>query len=197
MGSKERIQRLKEENRINILESSLRIVKEEGWQALSMRKIADEIEYTAPMIYEYFPSKEAILAELARQGHLLLARDMRTAKEAETNPEKQLEGMWLRYWNFAFTHKELYQLMFGVGITCCQNKSEEGVVVFDLVCDSIRSVMNSEKPSEEIVSRKFYTYWSVIHGLVSINLVNGGVCERDNRQILKDAITAITRSLKD
>ncbi|HBW80020.1 MAG TPA: TetR family transcriptional regulator, partial [Sphingobacterium sp.] len=41
MGSKERIQRLKDENRTNILDAALQIVKEEGWQALSMRKIAD------------------------------------------------------------------------------------------------------------------------------------------------------------
>jgi len=52
MASKDRILRLKEETRCNILEAALQIVKEEGWQALSMRKIADMIEYTAPIIYE-------------------------------------------------------------------------------------------------------------------------------------------------
>jgi hypothetical protein len=61
MASKERILRLKDETRANILEASLDIVKEEGWAALSMRKIADKIEYTAPIIYEYFENKEAIL----------------------------------------------------------------------------------------------------------------------------------------
>jgi AcrR family transcriptional regulator len=64
MASKDRILRLKEETRINILSAALQIVKEEGWQALSMRKIADVIEYTAPIIYEYFANKEAILLEL-------------------------------------------------------------------------------------------------------------------------------------
>src|SRR4051812_41075011 len=43
MASKERIQRLKDETRVNILEAAYKIVKEEGWQALSMRKIAEEI----------------------------------------------------------------------------------------------------------------------------------------------------------
>jgi len=52
MGSKERIARLKEDTRSNILDAALDIVKEDGWQALSMRKIADKIEYTAPIIYE-------------------------------------------------------------------------------------------------------------------------------------------------
>jgi AcrR family transcriptional regulator len=74
MASKERIQRLKEETRTSILEAAYKIVKEEGWQALSMRKIADEIEYTAPIIYEYFSNKEAILEELTRKGYLYLAK---------------------------------------------------------------------------------------------------------------------------
>ena len=43
MANKDRILRLKEETRMNILIAALRIVKEEGWQLLSLRKIADKI----------------------------------------------------------------------------------------------------------------------------------------------------------
>ena len=57
MASKDRILRLKEDTRMNILKAALQIVKEEGWPALSMRKIADVIEYTAPIIYEYFSNR--------------------------------------------------------------------------------------------------------------------------------------------
>src|ERR1700754_742526 len=105
MASKDRILRLKEETRTNILDASLQIVKEEGWNALSMRKIADVIEYTAPIIYEYFSNKEAILLELTRQGFIILARDMKEAKEKHRLPAKQIEAMWLAYWNFAFAEK--------------------------------------------------------------------------------------------
>src|ERR1700744_776707 len=105
MASKDRIQRLKDETRINILDAAHQIVKEEGWQALSMRKIADVIEYTAPLIYEYFASKEALILELTRKGFLILARDLETAKEKHHLPAKQLEAMWLAYWNFAFAEK--------------------------------------------------------------------------------------------
>ena len=61
MASKDRILRQKEETRNNILGAAYDIVKEEGWNGLSMRKIADRIEYTAPIIYEYFSNKEAII----------------------------------------------------------------------------------------------------------------------------------------
>src|SRR5579862_9198254 len=112
MASKDRIMRMKEENRKNILMASLDIVKEEGWQALSMRKIADKIEYTAPIIYEYYANKDAILLELTKKGFEMLANKMKTAAAKYSEPADQIEAMWLAYWNFAFAHKEYYQLMF-------------------------------------------------------------------------------------
>ncbi len=196
MASKDRILRLKEETRSSILEAAYKIVKEEGWQALSMRKIADEIEYTAPIIYEYFSNKEAILAELNKKGYLYLAKEMEEARNKHENPGKQLEAMWMAYWNFAFKKKELYQLMFGVQMNCCQlQKTKEAEAPAKLVTDAIRQLMNGKNLSEDEVCRRYYTFWSVVHGLVSINLVNRGASDEMNKQVLKDAIDGIIRSI--
>lgn len=197
MASKDRILRLKEETRINILEASLQIVKEEGWQALSMRKIADVIEYTAPIIYEYFSNKEAILLELTRKGFLILARDMRAAKEKHRLPAKQIEAMWLAYWNFAFAEKELYQVMFGVDVNCCEMAAimPEAEVPYNLVSEVIEEIMVEKKPTADEVCVKYYTFWSVIHGLISINLVRRTTSDDITREVLKTAISGIIRSL--
>ena len=197
MASKDRIQRLKDETRINILDASLQIVKQEGWAALSMRKIADVIEYTAPIIYEYFSNKEAILLELTRKGFLLLTRDMEAAKAKHRLPEKQLEAMWLAYWDFAFAERELYQVMFGIEVNCCEmsKKLPESDAPFDLVSEAIEQLMD-HKPTEDEVCIKYYTFWSVIHGLISINLVSRGNSDEVNQQVLRTAISGIITSIK-
>jgi AcrR family transcriptional regulator len=198
MASKDRILRLKEETRINILEAALQIVKEEGWQALSMRKIADVIEYTAPIIYEYFANKEAILLELTRQGFLILSKDLQEAKSKHISPAKQLEEMWIAYWNFAFSNKELYQVMFGVSTSCCcemVNKLPEAEMPWDIIAASIGELMHIDDMDSDIICTKYYTFWSVVHGLVSINLLSRGSSDDINRQVLKDAITGIIRSI--
>jgi AcrR family transcriptional regulator len=198
MASKDRILRLKEETRINILEAALQIVKEEGWQALSMRKIADVIEYTAPIIYEYFANKEAILLELTRKGFLILSKDLQEAKSKHTSPAKQLEEMWIAYWNFAFANKELYQVMFGVSTSCsCEmvNKLPEAEMPWDIIAASIGELMHIDDMDSDIICTKYYTFWSVVHGLVSINLLSRGSSDDINRQVLKDAITGIIRSI--
>ncbi|WP_316811795.1 TetR/AcrR family transcriptional regulator [Pedobacter heparinus] len=199
MGSKERIQRLKEDTRANILDAALQIVKEEGWQALSMRKIADKIEYTAPIIYEYFLNKEGILLELTRQGYIILAKDIRAARDENKTPESQLEAMWIAYWDFAFQHKELYQLMYGVDMNCCELKKSmpEAELSDDLMYDVIAKLITIEKPAEDFVCRKYYTFWSIIHGLISINLVNKGRDAEMNQRILKDAIRGIIKYIND
>ena len=199
MASKDRILRLKEETRCNILEASLQIVKEDGWQALSMRKIADAIEYTAPIIYEYFSNKEAILLELTRKGYLLLARDLQEAKSKHRLPAKQLEAMWVAYWNFAFENKELYQGMFGVTTNCCEmvNKLPEADMPWDIFTEVIGELIGITDMESEIICKKYYTFWSVVHGLISINLLSRGFSDEMNRQVLRDAISGIITRINE
>jgi AcrR family transcriptional regulator len=199
VASKERIQRLKDETRMNILDASLHIVKEEGWQSLSMRKIADVIEYTAPIIYEYFSNKEAILFELTRRGYLILSRDLQIARSQYKLPAEQLEAMWLAYWNFAFDNKELYQLMFGVEMNCCCDLVEtlpESQNPFTQFSEVIVDLMDIENPSKDIICLKYYTFWSVVHGLISINILRRGYSDEMNRQVLRDAIGTIIKSIE-
>lgn len=184
---------------MNILDASLEIVKEEGWQSLSMRKIADRIEYTAPIIYEYFQNKEGILLELTRQGYIILAREIRAAREQHVEPAVQLEAMWTAYWDFAFKYKELYQLMYGVDMNCCELKKRmpEADLADEQIYDVIEQLITVKNRSEDFVCRKFYTFWSIIHGLISINLVNKGRNEEMNQRILKDAIKGIIKYINE
>ncbi len=198
MASKDRILKLKEDTRHNILRVSLDIVKEEGWAALSMRKIADKIDYTAPVIYEYFSNKDAILKELTRIGFVKLAGKMEEAQKLSTTPEGQLEAMWLAYWNFAFEYKELYQVMYGVEMNCCT--SEGGCPDYskpmNMLWDKIEEITPEDRRNEEYIDRKYYTFWSVVHGLIAINLTNQISREALNREVLRDAITGIITSIK-
>jgi AcrR family transcriptional regulator len=200
MASKERIQRLKDETRCNILSASLDIVKEEGWPALSMRKIADKIEYTAPIIYEYFGNKDAILIELTRMGYVKLSKLLVEAQSKSTNPEEQLEAMWLAYWNFAFAEKELYQVMYGVEMNCCAGFESDCPDVkgpSEMLWNKIEEITPEERRTDEYVDTKYFTFWSVVHGLISINLTRQLVSEEINKQVLKDAISGIINAIKN
>jgi AcrR family transcriptional regulator len=197
MASKDRILRQKEETRNNILEAAYAIVKEDGWQGLSMRKIADKIEYTAPIIYEYFSNKEAILQELTGKGFIKLTKDLEKAKAKFEKPEEQLEAMWMAYWHFAFTDTEMYQVMFGVQMSCCSQRCPASDSPYKLFVGVIAEIMKNNNPTEEVIKQKYFTFFSVIHGLIAINIINkSDILETINNQILKDAIGGIIKSIQ-
>ena len=200
MASKDRIARLKEDTRMSILKAALHIAKEEGWEALSMRKIADAIDYTAPIIYEYFENKDALLYELTRTGYLILNGKLEEARDGHDTPEKQLEAMWVAYWNFAFLKKELYQLMYGISTSCnCQlmNTMPEAGKQWDIIAGVIGKLMHIDDLESEEICKRYYTFWSVVHGLISINLLSRGSSDEMNRMVLMNAITGIIRSMTD
>ncbi len=197
MGSRERIDRQREHLRCNILNAGWDIVKRDGWQALSMRKIADAIEYTASAIYGCFENKEALLIEFTIMGHLQLAGRLKKAKLIHRSAAKQLQAMWLAYWAFAFEEKEYYQLMFGIEMNCCElaKKFPAEDLPAVIISDVIQELIDQSNHPDTDACKKFYTFWSVVHGLISINIVNKGQSEQFNQEILKDAIAGIITTI--
>src|ERR1700748_3055614 len=106
MGIIDRKQRQKEEVRSSILETAWGLVVTEGWQSFSIRKIADAIEYSVPVIYSHFENKDAILLEFNRKGFQLLADSLAAAKKGQVDPAEQIRAMAHAYWDFAFANKE-------------------------------------------------------------------------------------------
>src|SRR6266508_2166655 len=102
MGIVERRLRQKEEVKANILATAWQIVKEDGWESLSIRKIADAIEYSVPVIYDHFENKEAILLQFGKEGFGLLINTLQKAKAKTDDPAEQLTLIANAYWNFAF-----------------------------------------------------------------------------------------------
>lgn len=198
MGTSERRLRAKEQVRSAIMDTAWQMVKEEGWQSLSIRKIADAIEYSVPVIYDHFENKEAILAEFGEVGFDMLSKKMKQAKEKHTNPVDQLKAMADAYWNFALKNKEYYQLMYGVGMACCDNeKCKEDKDGFDsLVMGSIEKIISKSKQPGTSVCLKYHTYWSILHGLVSIKIMgNSPVSGELNKMVMDDAIDGFIKNL--
>lgn len=199
MGILERKQKQKEDVKNSILQAAWQLVQSEGWQALSIRRIADAIEYSVPVIYCHFENKEAILLEFTKEGFGLLAAQLQAAKDSFELPGLQLEAMAQAYWHFAFNHKEYYQLMFGLGMPACETVNQVGQMkIFkDLLISVIREAIARSKNPETDQGLKFQTYWSILHGLVSIQMFGSGAAPTLTQQlILKDAIDGYIKALE-
>lgn len=199
MGITERRQRQKEEVKASILETAWQIVDREGWQALSIRKIAEAIEYSVPVVYDHFENKEAILHEFTLRGFRKLNDQLRGAKGQFADPGRQLEAMAYAYWQFAFENKEYYQLMFGVGLPTCETaqRTPEINALGELIIGPIQDLIKMNANKEADAQLKFHTFWSMLHGLVSINMTGKGYNKEEiNLMVLKDFLQGFLSGLK-
>ena len=194
----ERRQRQKEEIKKHILSTAWQMVKEDGWEAVSIRKIADAIEYSAPVIYDHFENKEALLWEFAKEGFRILSKKIQRAKDTSDEPKEQLKAMADAYWNFAFKNKEFYQLMFGIGMPGCEIEKcfPERLGFRSLVMEPITSIISEGTNSHANPCLKYYTFWSILHGLISMkSMSNASTSDEINKLVMDDAIEGFIKNL--
>ena len=208
MGITDRKLRQKEEVRASILDTAWEMVVTEGWHSFSIRKVADAIEYSVPVIYSHFENKDAILLEFNRKGFQLLSESMAEAKKGKEEPAEQIRAMGRAYWNFAFKNKEYYQLMFGLGIPTCEAVSKIPAIASyseEIISSIIAMVEPGKKPSFDPFL-KYQSFWSMLHGLVSINMSalggrpdtvqNGGTHDGLSLQVLEDVMCSFIRGIQ-
>src|SRR4051812_22750900 len=112
MGTKERQGRDRSRVRDAILTAARELFITEGYRNVSMRKIAERIEYSPAAIYSYFPAKDDIFFALAEEGFRLLASQAQAATQDVDDPLVRLRrGLWAFY-EFSKAHAEYFELMF-------------------------------------------------------------------------------------
>ena len=186
MGIKERRQRQKETLRGGILAAAREIASAEGWRAVTIRKIAARIEYSPPVIYEYFDSKEDLLLELVRTGYAGQLEAIERAGAASDDPEEILLAMgraWLRY---AFDSPDLYQAMYGLGGMSfpAGELRKEGEKIGEVMARVIEEVLRKNGKQVEDVWGKVTLLWASAHGLVSLYMADRIVGGREETERL-------------
>jgi len=198
MGIAERKVREKEAVRSLILEASWEIVQKSGWQALSMRKLAEAIEYSAPVIYSHFTGKEAILEEFVRKGFRELNEALLVVKNRYRDPKEQIDALAAAYLQFGTMHRQRYELMYGLGMPSCEKVREipELSVFTRILLEPIEAMLEDTAHPESDPVTKMRAFWSMMHGLVSISLMDFHSGEAASRDILKDLVRNFIRGIR-
>jgi AcrR family transcriptional regulator len=111
LGLKERQEREREAVARAILDAARDLFLCHGYHNVSIRKIAERIEYSPAAIYSYFPSKDDIFFALAAEGFRLLASTA-TEPPAAHDPLDEIRSMFWHYYAFSKSHPEYFALMF-------------------------------------------------------------------------------------
>ncbi|AYF72647.1 TetR/AcrR family transcriptional regulator [Nocardia yunnanensis] len=107
-----RKERERTERRQRIVDTAREIAETEGWDAVTVRKLADRIEYSQPVLYSHFAGKDAIVSAVALVGADELAAAVRQLREAAATPEEGLRAVIRGYLDFARDSAALYDALF-------------------------------------------------------------------------------------
>jgi AcrR family transcriptional regulator len=190
VGIKQRRERERETTRQAILQAALEIATEEGWQAVTIRKVAERIEYSPSAIYKYFEDKEEILHTLLRQGFQQMLIALEHIAAHEQRPTERLLQIAAAYWDFARHHPTLYQLMFDLKGNL--HEVQEAKASFLLVRTAIEEWSQANEVQMDNLDRAVDILWAVMHGFVALTLaqyIYGGPANA------KDALTQATSDL--
>jgi AcrR family transcriptional regulator len=161
--------------REDILTAARRIMHESGVRGLSMRALGRAVGVTAPTLYDYFASKEAVLDALYREGTDRLLAEMRQAVDTTQPGAARLRALGEAYRRFAFENQDLYLLIFGRADASYHPGQDEitcSRVSFDLLVDTVEEAiaLGEIRPGDpqEVAS----AFWFLAHGYVSLQ-ING------------------------
>jgi AcrR family transcriptional regulator len=110
LGVKERQEREREAVARAILDAARELFVAEGYGNVSIRKIAEKIEYSPAAIYGYFASKDDIFLALAEEGFRMLFAHAGDAPVSD--PIEDIRSGFLRLYDFSRVHPEYFSLMF-------------------------------------------------------------------------------------
>ena len=111
MGTKERQDRERQAVTASILDAARDLFIAEGYQSVSIRKIAERIEYSPAAIYSYFASKDDIFLALAEEGFHRLDEKVRSAMKTG-DPLGDVRANWWAFYEFSQEQPAYFLLMF-------------------------------------------------------------------------------------
>jgi AcrR family transcriptional regulator len=178
MGVKERREREKSETREKILDAARELFVTEGYEGVSMRRVADKIEYSPTAIYVHFTDKNELFHELCRQDYARLAEVFQSSA-MPIDPIERLKQIGRTYIEFGLHHPNHYKFMFMTPHPPMEPDDEECEKIGNPELDayaflkwSVQQAISAGRLREELVDAELVsqTLWAAVHGVISLNI---------------------------
>lgn len=164
MGISERKDRQRVEREHRIVAAARLIAEGEGWNSVTIRRLADEIEYSQPVLYSHFENRDAIVAAVAVDGFRELTIALKRAASPSGDRQEALERVAMAYLAFARKHPALYEAMFtlptNLHFAAAETEAE--------LKDAFEALTAVVAPTGTDVAVATETFWAALHGFAEL-----------------------------
>ncbi len=186
-----------------ILDAARQIIVEDGADNLSMRGIADRIDYSAAGLYEYFGGKDEIITAVCMQGEERLYQRMARV-DKNLPPMEYLIEIGMAYIDFALKNADHFKLMFASGLNPPEEIEEDFTKEssFNVLVSAIQRGIDEgvfiTRDGFDLMDMA-YLAWSIVHGISALRITQLSLIPYDfgqaDREVLKTAVYGLTQQL--
>ena len=179
MGSSERRERERLELQTQILDATRAILSERGYEGLTMRAVADRVEYSVAALYKHFADREELVRALCARDFYAFTQVLSSrpgaSLQGDADPLDRLRGIARSYAEFAIQHPEQYRVMFMSPLPVEHEPSMFGDPESDsytFVAQAVQLAQGAGHFSgldKDLVTQ---TLWATMHGVLSIEIAH-------------------------
>jgi AcrR family transcriptional regulator len=170
MSVQERKERERAERERLIVATARELAEQQGWDAVTTRRLAERIEYSQPVLYSHFRGKREIIGAVALEGATELAAELHAAASAADGPRARVTALARTYLDFAERNPAVYDAMFQLdgGLAFAAEDTPEPLKdAFAALLESLGEVAGDG------VHPGLFTevFWAALHGLATLTRV--------------------------
>ncbi|MEU0603160.1 TetR/AcrR family transcriptional regulator [Streptomyces sp. NPDC006393] len=167
MSVKERKERERASRERLIVAAARELAEEQGWDAVTTRRLAERIEYSQPVLYSHFRGKREIIGAVALQGAAEMAVAVRAATAGADGPRERVAALARAYLDFAERNPAVYDAIFQLdgGLAYAQEDTPEPLKdAFAALMESLGEVAGNG------IDPGLFTevFWASLHGLATL-----------------------------
>lgn len=185
--------------RRTILDTARRLLVENSYKSLSMRKIAGAIGYSATSIYLYFKNKDALFQALVEEGMDRLYDELKSAAQQSGDASARVEALCRTYIDFGLSNPEYYELMFMVRTDHMQRfppekyrRARRNLQRMEM---ALREGTEAGQFAVEDASAATNAIWATLHGAISLLLARRVDVRIGQEAFVEAAIAQVMQSL--
>jgi AcrR family transcriptional regulator len=167
MSVQERKQRERAGRERLIVATARELAEQQGWDAVTTRRLAERIEYSQPVLYSHFRGKREIIGAVALEGAAEMAVAVRAAASTGNSPRERVAALARAYLDFAERNPAVYDALFQLdgGLAYAQEDTPEPLK------DAFAALMESlGEVAGDGVDPGLFTevFWASLHGLATL-----------------------------
>jgi AcrR family transcriptional regulator len=202
MGITERRQMEKEIIRKKIIDAASEILVKEGYENLSMRKIASKIEYSPSIIYHYFEDKAEIVASVVEEGYGRILKSISEIPLDVENPEKTIEKGLRNYMELMLESPEQFMAVLMSDMEVIQEKVnmlQEGISKerksIQGLCKLVELGIEKGKFRKMDVELTAQIIWTSTHGLLSRLILEKNIPQQQRERLINHHFQILIKGL--